>query len=285
MPTGLTVAELEGVDIMVLGRRARCGHGTMPPAFKKTKHCQEDTEMAPPSPPGKRRRITVLEAIVVIGGFIAIIGYNRINIARMQRALPNVNAKIIGEWKAERGQEHLVFRSDESVSMTVPGPPSGENMAETTPNTIGPPPVTGKYKLTQGGRIYVQLMNGKNYNTTISPINPNRFDLIDSETEGVTTYDRVSTPPAGDGKAASGAPSAPEAPSTAGAPAVPEAPSGADAPVVPEAPSGADAPVVPEAPSGADAPVVPEAPSTAEAPAVHEAPSSAEAPAAKKNHP
>src|ERR1700731_1552425 len=75
MPTGLIVTELEGVDIMVLGRRARCGHGTMPPAFKKTKHCQEDTEMAPPSPPGKRRRITVLEAIVVIGGFIAIIGY------------------------------------------------------------------------------------------------------------------------------------------------------------------------------------------------------------------
>jgi hypothetical protein len=33
MPTGLTVTELEGVDIMVLGRRVRCGLGTMPPAF------------------------------------------------------------------------------------------------------------------------------------------------------------------------------------------------------------------------------------------------------------
>jgi hypothetical protein len=209
--------------------------------------------MAPPSPPGKRRKITVLEAIVVIGGVIAIIGYNRITIARLHRALPNVNAKIVGEWKAERGQEHLVFRSDESVSMTVPGPPAGENMAEATPNTIGPPPVTGKYKLTEGGRIYVQLMNGKKYNTTISPINPNRFDLIDSDTDAVTTYDRLSAPPAGEGKASSGAP--PAAPTTAEAPAVPEAPSTA------------------------------EAPSSAETPAVPEAPSTAEAPAAQKNHP
>jgi hypothetical protein len=240
--------------------------------------------MAPPPPP-RKRRITVLEAIVVIGGFIAIIGYNRINIARLKRVLPNVNAQIVGEWKAEKGPEHLVFRSDESVSMTVPGPPAGENMAEATPNTIGPPPVTGKYKLTEGGRIYVQLMNGKKYNTTISPINPNRFDLIDSDNDAVTTYDRLSARPAGEGKASSGAPPAPAVPATAEAPAAPEAPATAEAPAAPEAPATAEAPAAPEAPSTAEAPAVPEAPSTAEAPAVPEAPSTAEAPAAKKNHP
>ena len=124
--------------------------------------------MAPPSPPGKRRRITLLEAIIVVGGFLAIIGYNRMNIARFQHSLPNVNSKIIGEWKSERGPEHLLFRTDDSVSMTVPG--EGADTAGAAADASGPPPVTGKYKLYQTGRIYIQLMNGKKYSTTISPM-------------------------------------------------------------------------------------------------------------------
>ncbi|MGH6935377.1 MAG: hypothetical protein ACRED2_04180, partial [Methylocella sp.] len=65
-----------------------------------------------------------------------------------------------------------------------------------------PPPVTGKYQLAQGGKVIVHLMNGKNYSTTVgqaspkSPGNPNRFDLIDSETGGVATFERVPAAPA-----------------------------------------------------------------------------------------
>jgi len=201
--------------------------------------------MAPPSPPGKRKRITLLEWIIVIGGVTLIIGYNRINLARLQRSIPNVNSKIVGEWKAERGPEHLLFRTDESVSMTVPGPATGDNTAEAAADTSGPPPVTGKYKLTQGGRIYIQLMNGKKYSTTISPINPNRFDLIDSETDGVTTFDRVSAVHAGEAKPAATPPAA------ATAPAAPPAPSAVEA----EAPGAAEAP-----PPAPEAPAAPEAP-------------------------
>jgi hypothetical protein len=201
--------------------------------------------MAPPSPPGKRKRITLLEWIIVIGGFTAIIGYNRINLARLQRSLPNVNSKIVGEWKAERGPEHLLFRTDESVSMTVPGPAAGDNAAEAAADTSGPPPVTGKYKLTQGGKIYIQLMNGKKYATTISPINPNRFDLIDSETDGVTTFDRVSALHGGEAKPAATPPAA------ANAPAAPPAPSAVEA----EAPGAAEAP-----PPAPQVPAAPEAP-------------------------
>jgi hypothetical protein len=209
--------------------------------------------MAPPSPPGKRRRITLLEWIIVIGGFTAIIGYNRINIARLQHSLPNVNSKIVGEWKSERGPEHLLFRTDESVSMTVPSPAASENPADTTKDTHGPAPVTGKYKLTQGGKIYIQLMNGKKYSTTINPINPNRFDLIDAETDGVTTFDRVSALPAGEPKPASGenapAHGAAEAPAATQAPSAPEPPATAEAPPPPEAPGVAEAPPHTEAPT------------------------------------
>ncbi|MCI0465913.1 MAG: hypothetical protein L0Y57_02745 [Beijerinckiaceae bacterium] len=152
----------------------------------------------------------MLEVVIVVFGFIAIIGYNRINIARFQRSLPNENTKIVGEWKSERGPEHLVFRTDESVSLTVPSEPAEGKTEEAAPEANGPPPVTGKYKLTQGGKIYVQLMNGRKYSTTISPINPNRFDLIDSETDGVTTYDRISAPPPPAEKPAPAVPAAPE---------------------------------------------------------------------------
>ncbi len=213
--------------------------------------------MAPPSPLKKRRRVSLLEWIIVIGGCMLIIGYNRMTISRLQRALPNVNSQIVGEWKAERGVEHLLFRTDDSVSLTVPAPAAGENGAEAV---AGPAPVTGKYKLTQGGRIYIQLMNGKKYSTMISPINPNRFDLIDAETDGVTTYDRVAAIPAGAAKpapvpaAAEKAPVAPPAQAPAAPPAAPEA---AAPPAAPEVPPTEETPAAPAAPPAKEAPAAP----------------------------
>ncbi len=255
--------------------------------------------MAPPRPPGKRR-ISILEAVIVVVGFLAIIGYNRLNLVRLQHSLPNVNDKIVGEWKAERGPEHLVFRSDESVSMTVPpaAAAGGESAAE------GPPPVTGKYKLTQGGRIYIQLMNGKKYQTTISPINPNRFDLIDSETDGVTTYDRVNAPNAPNTpNAAKEAPAAAAAPPAAAdtqpTPAPPDSAAGEEPASTPSPAAGTDVPAAPPAAASEDAPsappptaeATPEPPAAETAPAAPAEPPAAEAqpaqapkPSAKKKH-
>ena len=68
--------------------------------------------MARPTPPGKRTRISVLDAVVVIvvviGGVLAIIRYNWLAISRLAHSLPNVNSQIVGEWKSTRGPEHLV---------------------------------------------------------------------------------------------------------------------------------------------------------------------------------
>lgn len=241
--------------------------------------------MAPPRPPAKRR-ITVLEAVIVVVGFLAIIGYNRLNLVRLQRSLPNVNDKIVGEWKAERGPEHLVFRSDDSVTLTVPAHPA-EGNGPAADETSGPPPVTGKYKLAQGGRIYIQLMNGKKYSTTISPINPNRFDLIDSETDGVTTYDRVNAPaPGGAAKeaptpAAAASPPAPSASSAAEEtpPAAPAAPATAETPPAPPVSAAEEIATPPSSPAeeaatppASAAEAVPAPPSAEAAPKADEAP-------------
>ena len=157
--------------------------------------------MARPTPPKKRAKIQVLDVVIVIGGIIGIMAFNRMNIARLQRSLPNANSQIVGEWKSTRGPEHLVFRADKTVSMTVPANPPEDNAALAAPETNGPAPVTGKYVVVQGGKLSIQLMNGTKYTTTISPGSPNRFDLIDSATEGVTTFERVPAAPASAGTA------------------------------------------------------------------------------------
>lgn len=179
-------------------------------------------------PSGQRTKIGILDIVIVIVGVVFIIGYNRLSIAKLQRSLPNANSQIVGEWKSTRGPEHLVFRADKSVSMVFPAPattaaappaPQSEAAAPATPEsgTAAPPapqteaaapaapesgsavpaapqtaaPLVGKYQLSEGGKIFLDLSNGKRYSTTIEPVNKNRFDLIDAETDGVTTYERL----------------------------------------------------------------------------------------------
>jgi hypothetical protein len=167
---------------------------------------REEVTMARPTlpgkrttPPGKRAKIAVLDVVIVIGGIIGIMAFNRMSIARLQRSLPNANSQIVGEWKSTRGPEHLVFRADKTVSMIVPANPAEDNTAPAAPETNGPAPVTGKYYVVQGGKVGIQLMNGNKYTTTISPGSPSRFDLVDSATEGVTTFERVPAAPASAG--------------------------------------------------------------------------------------
>jgi hypothetical protein len=152
--------------------------------------------MARPTQPRKRVKIKVLDVVIVIGGIVGIMAFNRMSIARLQRSLPNANSQIVGEWTSTRGPEHLVFRADKTVSMTVPANSAEDNAASAAPETNGPAPVTGKYVVVQGGKLNIQLMNGNKYTTTISPGSPNRFDLIDSATEGVTTFERLPAAPA-----------------------------------------------------------------------------------------
>src|SRR3984893_15733845 len=112
---------------------------------------REEVTMARPTLPKKRARITVLDVVIVIGGIIGIMAFNRMSIARLQRSLPNANSQIVGEWKSTRGPEHLVFRADKTVSMIVPANPAEDNnAAPAAPETNGPAPVTGKYYVVQG---------------------------------------------------------------------------------------------------------------------------------------
>ena len=191
--------------VSTLNEPSGSGRPRLPPYSTRENH-REEVTMARPAPsgkgttpPGKRTRIGTLDIIIVIVGVVFIIGYNRLSIAKLQRSLPNANSQIVGEWKSTRGPEHLVFRADKTVSLTVAPAPAQDNAAPAAPEsgTAGaaapeiPAPLVGKYQLTEAGKVYVQLSDGKKYTTTIAPQNKNRFDLIDTYTDGVTTYERV----------------------------------------------------------------------------------------------
>ncbi len=160
--------------------------------------------MARPNPPGKgttpprnRTKFKILDIVIVILGVVFIIGYNRLSIAKLQRSLPNANTMIVGEWKSTRGPEHIVFRADKSVSLTSVRDAAQGDAPPAAPQTEAPAapeaaaPLVGKYQLSEAGKVYIDLSNGKRYTTTIAPENKNRFDLIDTYTDGVTTYERV----------------------------------------------------------------------------------------------
>jgi hypothetical protein len=173
---------------------------------------REEVTMARPTLPGKRTKISVLDVVIVIVGIVGIMAFNRMSIARLQHSLPNANSQIVGDWTSTRGREHLVFRADKTISMTVPDNSAEDSAAPAAPETNGPAPVTGKYQVVQGGKVAIQLMNGNKYTTTISPASPNRFDLIDSATEAVTTFERLPAAPAGAGNT-QGAGTTPQEPS------------------------------------------------------------------------
>ena len=148
----------------------------------------------------------------MIVGVVFIIGYNRLSIAKLQRSLPNANSQIVGEWKSTRGPEHLVFRADKTVSMIF-RTRSGARQCGTSRSADGKcgasrrarslerarhrrlrklaAPLVGKYQLTEAGKVYVQSLGWKKIHNDITPQNKNRFDLIDTYTDGVTTYERV----------------------------------------------------------------------------------------------
>jgi hypothetical protein len=212
------LANLEGWDEMVLvsmlTEPSGCDRTKIAATLNK-KNRREVVTMARPTPsgkrttpPGKRTRIGTLDILIVIAGVLGIIGYNRLSIAKLQRSLPNANSQIVGEWKSTRGPEHLVFRPDKTIGVISAPAPAVGNAAQAAPQTEGsaaapasgtasqaPPeaaaPVEGTYKLSEAGKVYIQLSNGKKYTTIIEPQNQNRFDLIDSYTDGVTTYERV----------------------------------------------------------------------------------------------
>jgi hypothetical protein len=81
---------------------------------------------------------------------------------------------VAGEWQALRQPWRMELKPDNTV-VSSPGP-------------------SGKYKVDYFGTLWVTLDNGKVFKSTLNPEMPNRFDLIEMDTEAVTVFERVAQP-------------------------------------------------------------------------------------------
>jgi len=95
-----------------------------------------------------------------------------------------VDVPIVGEWRAEGRPWRIVFRPDKTVDLDA-SDPAQSNAVDA--RLLGP----GVYWLGSGGKVAVKMKTGKIYTVEWKALSPNRFDLIDAETEGVTTFDKA----------------------------------------------------------------------------------------------
>jgi hypothetical protein len=143
----------------------------------------EETNKMPKKPPREGIPLgRILIAVSIFGGALLIFMGTRTLTERVK--LDTV--PIAGEWQAQRKPWRVEFKPDNTVvSSTGPSPPDASQLW-----TSG----KGKYKLDYFGTLWVTLDDGKVFMATLSPEMPNRFDLIEQATEGVTVFERAAQP-------------------------------------------------------------------------------------------
>ncbi|WP_026606855.1 hypothetical protein [Methylocapsa acidiphila] len=134
---------------------------------------------AQPNQPKKNLGATRREIIFVVLGVIAVIAIYGLAAKQTIHAAPKVNVPIVGEWISTDKPWRIVFRQDRSLDMAF------DTSAE--PSQL----VAGSFQSDATGRVTLKLENGKGFKTDLKAQSPNRFDLIDVYSEGVTTFERA----------------------------------------------------------------------------------------------
>ena len=127
-----------------------------------------------------------LGRILIILSVFAFPGLIYLGVRHLGGNVKIVDIPIVGEWQAPGRPWRIVFRPDMTlVTSTSPSQPSASQTW-----TSGP----GTYKVDYYGTLWVKLKNGKVYSAALAEENPNRFDLIESETLVPTVFEKVAPP-------------------------------------------------------------------------------------------
>jgi len=136
------------------------------------------------SSPTKREGVP-LGRILIILSLFGLPGLIYLGVRHLGSYVKIVDIPIVGEWQAPGKPWRIEFRPDKTlVSSTSPSQPSPSQAW-----TSGP----GTYSVDYFGTLWVTLNNGKVYSAALTEENPNRFDLIESETLVPTVFEKVRT--------------------------------------------------------------------------------------------
>jgi len=134
----------------------------------------------PTTPPDKG---VPLGRILIILSVFAVPGLIYLGVRHLGERIKIVDIPIVGEWQAPGKPWRIVFRPDKTlVSSTSSSQPSASQAW-----TSGP----GTYSVDYYGTLWVKLNNGKIYSAALAAENPNRFDLIESDTLVPTVFEKV----------------------------------------------------------------------------------------------
>ncbi|MGH6801237.1 MAG: hypothetical protein ACRECZ_07480 [Methylocella sp.] len=138
---------------------------------------------SPTTPPEKGvpvGRILIILCVFAVPGLIYL------GVRRLGNYVKIVDIPIVGEWQAPGKPWRIVFRPDKTlVTSTNPSQPNASQAW-----TSGP----GTYSVDYYGTLWVKLKNGKIYSAALTEENPNRFDLIESDTLVPTVFEKVQPP-------------------------------------------------------------------------------------------
>lgn len=136
------------------------------------------------------KEMSLTEVVVVAAGVVAIILVYGVGARQaIHTVAAKVSVPIIGEWRAEDKPWRLTFNADRTVlgAATISSEPRNSEPSAAEASLSGP----GTYQLAATGFVKIKMQNGRTFSTQLKQDNPNRFDLIDGETDGVTTFDKA----------------------------------------------------------------------------------------------
>lgn len=131
------------------------------------------------SPPAQQPKKGVpVERVLITLGVIGVLGLLFLGTRGLVSQVSFTKLPVAGEWQSKDKSWHLTFHPDKTLASS--GGPSRSDSQQ-----------SGTYSVNYFGTLWVTLKNGKIYSAELSPANPNRFDLIESDSQVPTVFERV----------------------------------------------------------------------------------------------
>lgn len=136
------------------------------------------------TPAQEPRKGVPVERVLLVLGIFDLVGLVLLGTRGLFSQINLAAPPVVGEWQSPTKPWHITFRPDKTLVISKGGTEE-----------------SGTYSVNFFGSLWVKLNSGKLYSAILSSEMPNRFDLIESDTQVPIEFERVkSSKPEGSAK-------------------------------------------------------------------------------------